>query len=131
MSLFDHEHNIGDAPPGLIDAEDRTINQRIASYLIGFVIAAILTVGSFFLLGENLVWGPAIPVAIAVLAVAQIGIHLVFFLHVTTAPDNTNTVMALGFGVLIVALIIAGSIWIMGHLNQNMAPMDQIMQMQR
>lgn len=131
MSQFETEHNIGDVPPGLIDAEDRTIAQRIESYLIGFVIAAALTVAAFYLLSENVVWGPAIPVAIAVLAVAQIGIHLVFFLHVTTDPDNTNTVMALGFGVLIVALIIAGSLWIMAHLNHNMLPVDQIMQMQR
>jgi cytochrome o ubiquinol oxidase operon protein cyoD len=39
--------------------------------------------------------------------------------------------MALAFGVLIVFLIIAGSLWIMAHMNHNMMPMDQIMQMQR
>jgi cytochrome o ubiquinol oxidase subunit IV len=39
--------------------------------------------------------------------------------------------MALAFGLLIVFLVIAGSLWIMSHLNQNMMPMDQIMQMQR
>jgi len=27
--------------------------------------------------------------------------------------------------------VISGSLWIMSHLNQNMMPMDQIMQMQR
>jgi cytochrome o ubiquinol oxidase operon protein cyoD len=37
--------------------------------------------------------------------------------------------MALAFGVLIVALIIGGSLWIMDHLNHNMAPMHQMMQM--
>lgn len=65
------------------------------------------------------------------LAVAQIGVHLVLLLHITTAPDNTNSVLALFFGVLIAALVIGGSIWIMGNLNQNMLPMDQLMQMQR
>jgi cytochrome o ubiquinol oxidase subunit IV len=59
------------------------------------------------------------------------GVHLVFFLHITTAPDNTNNVLALAFGVLIVALVIAGSLWIMDNLNQNMVPMHQMMQMQR
>ena len=39
--------------------------------------------------------------------------------------------LALAFGILVVFLIVAGSIWIMGHLNQNMMPMDQLMQMQR
>jgi cytochrome o ubiquinol oxidase operon protein cyoD len=66
-----------------------------------------------------------------VLAVAQIGVHLVFFLHITTAPDNTNNVLALAFGVLIVALVIGGSLWIMDHLNDRMMPMQEMMQMQR
>jgi len=70
-------------------------------------------------------------VALVVLAIAQIGVHLVFFLHITTAPDNTNNVLALAFGVLIVALLIGGSLWIMDNLNQRMMPMDEIMQMQR
>jgi cytochrome o ubiquinol oxidase subunit IV len=66
-----------------------------------------------------------------VLAIAQMGVHLVFFLHITTGPDNTNNVMALGFGVLIVFLVLTGSLWIMDHMNHNMMPMSQIMQMQR
>ena len=41
--------------------------------------------------------------AMLVLAIAQMGIHLIFFLHITTSPDNTNNVMALAFGTLIVA----------------------------
>jgi cytochrome o ubiquinol oxidase operon protein cyoD len=65
------------------------------------------------------------------LAIAQMGVHLVFFLHITTGPDNVNNVMALAFGVLIVLLLIGGSLWIMTHMNHNTLPMDQIMQMQR
>jgi cytochrome o ubiquinol oxidase operon protein cyoD len=82
-------------------------------------------------LNTSLIWGPGIPVALVVLAIAQIGVHLVFFLHITTAPDNTNNVLALAFGVLIVALVIGGSLWIMDNLNQRMMPMDEIMQMQQ
>jgi len=66
-----------------------------------------------------------------VLALAQMGVHLVFFLHITTGPDNTNNVLALAFGVLFVVLVIGGSLWIMANLNHNMMPMDQLMQMQR
>ena len=40
------------------------------------------------------------------------GVHLVFFLHITTAPDNTNNVLALAFGVFIVFLVIVWSLWI-------------------
>ena len=74
---------------------------------------------------------PGRPCALVVLAIAQMGVHLVFFLHITTGADNTNNVLALAFGLLIVFLVIGGSLWIMDNLNHNMLPMDQIMQMQR
>ncbi|HEY7245092.1 MAG TPA: cytochrome o ubiquinol oxidase subunit IV [Xanthobacteraceae bacterium] len=113
-----------------MDAADRGVRQGILRYVTGLALAALLTVASFYVVSTSLIWGPGIPVALAVLAIAQIGIHLVFFLHITTAPDNTNNVLALAFGVLIVALVIGGSLWIMGHLNERMVPMDQMMQMQ-
>jgi cytochrome o ubiquinol oxidase operon protein cyoD len=104
--------------------------EGIGSYLIGLALATLLTIVSFYVARTTLVWQPSIPVALAVLAIAQMGVHLVFFLHITTGPDNVNNVMALAFGVLIVLLVVAGSLWIMAHMNQNMMPMDQIMHMQ-
>jgi cytochrome o ubiquinol oxidase subunit IV len=118
-----------DLAPG--DEEEVRIGPRLLGYAVGLALAILLTATSFFVAGTDLVWQPSIPVALVVLAIAQMGVHLVFFLHITTGPDNTNNVMALGFGLLIVFLVIGGSLWIMGHLNQNMLPMDQIMQMQR
>jgi len=120
-----------DTTPGddVFDGDETA--EGVGSYLIGLGLATLLTIVSFFISGTTLVWGPSIPVALAVLAIAQMGVHLVFFLHLTTSPDNVNNVMALAFGVLIVFLVIAGSLWIMAHLNHNMMPMDQIMQMQR
>ena len=106
-------------------------SQRVVGYLIGLALAILLTATSFFVAGTDLVWQPSIPVALVVLAIAQMGVHLVFFLHITTGPDNTNNVLALAFGVLIVVLVMGGSLWIMANLNHNMMPMDQIMQMQR
>lgn len=103
----------------------------LAGYGIGFGLAILLTIVSFTVAGTSLVWAPSIPVAIFVLAVAQMGVHLVFFLHIGTGSDSVNNVLALAFGVLIVALLIGGSLWIMTHLNHNMMPMQQIMRMQR
>ena len=100
-------------------------------YTIGLVLAVGLTATSFWVANTDLLWGPGVALGLVVLAVAQMGIHLVFFLHITTGPDNTNNVLALAFGVLIVFLLIGGSLWIMANLNHNMMPMDQIMQMQR
>ena len=76
-------------------------------------------------------YASGIAVALLVLAVAQIGIHLVFFLHITTDPDNENNILALAFGVLIVCLIVFGSLWVMLHLNHNLMPMDKLIGMQR
>jgi len=120
-----------DIAPGdeRFDADETA--EGVGSYLIGLGLATLLTIVSFFISGTTLVWGPSIPVALVVLAIAQMGVHLVFFLHITTGPDNVNNVMALGFGVLIVLVLLAGSLWIMAHLNHNMMPMDQIMQMRR
>src|SRR6266568_1725412 len=131
MSHETDRRDPGDVGPGFMDAAELTIREGIARYVIGFVLACVLTAASFYVLNTSLNWGPGIPVALIVRAIAQMGVHLVFFLHITTAPDNTNNVLALAFGVLIVALVIAGSLWIMDNLNQNMVPMHQMMQMQR
>jgi cytochrome o ubiquinol oxidase operon protein cyoD len=113
------------------DAPERGSEAGIAGYVIGLVLAGGLTFISFYITRGGLFWPPSIPTALIVLAIAQMGVHLVFFLHVTSGPDSTNNVLALAFGILIVFLIIAGSLWIMANLNHNMLPMDQIMKMQR
>jgi cytochrome o ubiquinol oxidase subunit IV len=120
-----------DAVPGSAPRDEHGFGEGATAYLIGLGLATLLTIVSFFISGTTLVWTPSIPVALVVLAIAQMGVHLVFFLHITTGPDNVNNVLALAFGVLIVMLLLAGSLWIMANLNHNMMPMDQIMQMQR
>ncbi len=126
-----HLHHPIDLAPG--DEEEVRVGPRLLGYFTGFGLAILLTATSFFVAGTNLVWQPSIPVALVVLAIAQMGVHLVFFIHITTDPDNTNNILALAFGLLIVFLVVAGSLWIMANLNQNMPmpSMDQIMQMQR
>jgi cytochrome o ubiquinol oxidase subunit IV len=122
----------GDVAAGFAEPHEYTVWEDIQGYVIGLVLATLLTVASFYAVYTHLIWAPAIPIALVVLAVAQIGVHLVFFLHLTTAPDNTNNVLALAFGVLIVALIIGGSVWIMNTLNDRMMPtMNEMMHMQR
>ena len=97
--------------------------QGVGTYLLGLGLAGGLTWLSFLVFGGEIIWGPAIPAAIVALAVAQMGVHLVFFLHITTGPNNTNNVLALAFGLLIVSLVLIGSMWIMSHLN-TMMPMS-------
>jgi cytochrome o ubiquinol oxidase subunit IV len=110
------------------EVEERT-RSDIGIYTIGLALAVILTATSFWVANTSLLWAPGIPLGLAVLAIAQMGVHLVFFLHITTGPDNTNNVLALAFGVLIVTLIVAGSLWIMTNLNDNMMPPPELMDM--
>ena len=101
MSEHAHDRDREDVGPGFIEATEYSIRQGIQGYLFGLV-----------------------------LAVAQIGVHLVYFLHLTSAPDNTNNILALAFGILIVGLIMVGSLWIMYTLNIRMMP-QEMMQMGR
>jgi cytochrome o ubiquinol oxidase subunit IV len=117
----------GDLPA--IPASERKASSGLLVYTTGLLLAVILTVTSFWVANTTAIWAPGVPAGLAVLAIAQMGVHLVFFLHITTGPDNTNNVLALAFGVLVVFLIVVGSIWIMDHLNQNLMPMQEQMQM--
>ncbi len=118
----------------MIDGQDRVLDDRTPgveeyeptasylSYTAGLVLAILLTIVSFVVSQTNLLWPPGIPVGLVALAFAQIGVHLVFFLHLGSAPDNTNNILALAFGLLIVFLVITGSVWIIANLNTNMMP---------
>jgi len=135
--MSEHEFDAGSNVGGdrLAGAEsaggERTLGEEVRGYVLGLALAVVLTAASFWVRGTDLVYGPGLALALLVLAVAQMGIHLIFFLHITTAPDNANNVLALAFGVLIVCLIVFGSLWVMEHLNQNMVPVQEMMKMQR
>ena len=118
-----------DIPPGDQRTDQDHSGEAVGSYLLGLGLATLLTAVSFLVANTTLVWTPSIPVALVVLAIAQMGVHLVFFLHITTGADNTNNVMALAFGVLIVLVLMTGTFWVMTTMNHNMMPMDQTMRM--
>lgn len=123
--------SFGDAAPGDHQTGEHGTAVGVRNYLIGLVLAAGFTVVSFWVAsGTSLIYMPGVPMALAALAVGQMGVHLAFFLHITTGPDNTNNVLALAFGVLIVGIVIAGSLWIMYHLNINMMVPGTMMNMQ-
>ena len=122
-----HDKAPGEHREGNVEEEGGTIAGEVRTYIVGLVLAIGLTAASFLIGKTGLIWAPGLPVALAMLAIAQMGVHLVFFLHLSTGPDNTNNVLALAFGILIVFLVVAGSLWIMAHLNANMQPMQEMM----
>jgi cytochrome o ubiquinol oxidase operon protein cyoD len=119
-----------DRAPGEIsttaEAQRLTLSD-FGTYTVGFALAVMLTAVSFWVANTSLLWAPGIAMGLFVLAIAQMGVHLVFFLHITTGPDNTNNVLALAFGVLIVLLVVVGSAWIMTNLNDNLMPSREMM----
>jgi len=101
------------------------------SYFVGFAAALILTLASFAAASTHLIYGPSVPVLLGVLAIAQMGVHLVFFFHISSAPDQTNNFLSLAFGIFIVGLIVFGSMIIMANLNHMVPTMEELMKIQR
>jgi cytochrome o ubiquinol oxidase operon protein cyoD len=117
---MDGDDRLYDRTPG-VEHQESTAN--FLSYTVGLGLAVFLTIASFVVSQTNLLWAPGVPVGLIVLAFAQIGVHLVFFLHLGSGPDHTNNILALAFGVFVVFLVIAGSVGIMANLN-SMMPMS-------
>ena len=112
---------------GAASETQETTRSDAGIYTVGLALAVILTATSFWVANTSLLWPPGVVLGLVVLAIAQMGVHLVFFLHITTGPDNTNNVLALAFGVLIVFLVVVGSLWIMSNLNDSMMPTPELM----
>jgi cytochrome o ubiquinol oxidase subunit IV len=99
--------------------------------LAGLAASIALTLVAFWVAGTSAVWGPGIPILLAALAIGQMGVHLVFFLHISSGPEGINNILALAFGVFVVGLVVFGSLIIMANLNTGMVPTDALMRMQR
>ena len=99
----------------------------LKEYGIGFVLSVILTVIPFWLvmsgvLGDKLVTA----LVIAGFAVAQVFVHMVFFLHMNTKSQGGWNFLALVFTLIVVGIVLSGSLWVMYHLNHNMMPMPSM-----
>jgi cytochrome o ubiquinol oxidase operon protein cyoD len=104
---------------------------RWPTYAVGFALAAGLTIASFALAQGHWLTPASLVAALVVLAIAQMIVHLIFFLHITTAPAQKTNILALLLTLMIISLVVIGSLWIMAQLNTHMVPMDQMVRMQR
>jgi len=125
--MSENRPEVSNVAPG--QPHDSMLSETL-SYVLGLGLALVLTGISFWVASTSALWGPGVAVGLVVLAIAQMGVHLVFFLHITSGPDNTNNVLALAFGVLIVFLVMIGTIFIMAHMNANMMPDPSLMNLQ-
>ena len=95
------------------------------TYLIGFLLSVVLTAVPFWLVMTGALTPQVTAAVIVALAVVQIVVHTVCFLHVNTRAEGGWTLMAYTFTLVMVLIVIAGSMWIMYHLNSNMMPLAE------
>ncbi len=101
-------------------------------YLIGFVLSVILTAIPFWLvMGEVLDSKQLTAFIIMAFAMVQIVVHIVYFLHMTSKAEEGWSMMALIFTLIIIVIALAGSLWVMHHLNTNTMPFHDMQNMQK
>jgi cytochrome o ubiquinol oxidase operon protein cyoD len=92
-------------------------------YVIGFVLSVILTAIPFGLVMSGIIADTRITAGIVmVFALVQIVVHMVYFLHMNSKSENGWTLMALIFTIVVLTICLAGSLWVMFHMNANMMP---------
>jgi cytochrome o ubiquinol oxidase subunit IV len=102
----------------------------LKGYLIGFGLSVVLTAAAFWLVMDHVFRSPTTTaLAIMVLAVVQILVHMIYFLHLNSRAEGGWTMLALIFTLVLVAITLTGSVWVMYHLNTNMMPQMSIQDM--
>jgi cytochrome o ubiquinol oxidase subunit IV len=92
-----------------------------ASYLVGFVLAVILTAIPFAVVAQHMLSPASAMLLIAITAVLQILVHLRFFLHLNLTTTPRENLLAIAFTAVLIFLMVGGSLWIMVDLYQRMA----------
>ncbi|WP_127901970.1 cytochrome o ubiquinol oxidase subunit IV [Solirhodobacter olei] len=96
----------------------------VRGYLTGFVLSVILTAIPFWLVVSRATGPLATAVLILAMALIQIGVHMIYFLHLNTRSEGGWNILAAIFTVVLVVIAISGSIWVMYNLDINMMPMS-------
>ncbi len=105
-----HDHNAAGAAHG-----------NVKQYTIGFIVSVVLTIVPFYMAmhTEDFSRG-AIIATIAITAIAQVLVQLVFFLHMNSSSEQRWNVIAFIYTILTIAVLLVGSVWIMNYLHSNM-----------
>ncbi len=121
MSHDDHAHDHGADDH---HDHDEAAHGTLRDYVTGFVLSVILTASPFWLVMGTVIQGSTLTaVVILAFAAVQIVVHMVYFLHMNARSEGGWNMLAMIFTVVIVVITLAGSLWVMHHLNDNMMPM--------
>ncbi len=122
-----HDHGHGH---GHDDHEDVGYHATVKGYVIGFLLSVILTAIPFWLVMAKVI--PSSTTTGLVLlgfAAVQIVVHMVYFLHMNSKVEGGWSMLSLIFTIAVVVIMLAGSIWVMFHLNSNMMPVHDMRNM--
>ena len=95
----------------------------LRDYAIGFALSVVLTAIPFALVMTGALPGAVTAVVILLLAVVQIIVHMVYFLHMSPKAEGGWSMVSMIFTIIVVVIMLAGSLWVMSHLHDNMMPM--------
>jgi cytochrome o ubiquinol oxidase subunit IV len=111
----DHDHDDGDG----------AAHGTVAGYVNGFILSVVLTAIPFYLvMSGGVISSGVTALVILAFAAVQIVVHMVYFLHMNTKSEHGWSMLALIFTTVLVVIMLAGSLWVMYHLNTNMMPMS-------
>jgi cytochrome o ubiquinol oxidase subunit IV len=105
---------------GHSDAHKHNVHGGLKSYTVGFALSLILTVLSFGCVMSGAVPQHLVVPGIVVFCVVQLLVQLVFFLHMGTAPEQRDNLSIGVFSLLIIAIVVVGSVWVMHNMNIHM-----------
>ena len=100
------------------------LQRMLLRYWIGFVTSLVLTLGAYILASGRIVSGIELIIVLGGLALVQMLVQLVFFLHLADETRPRFRLVSFGFMTIILVIVVAGSLWIMYHLNYNMMDMS-------
>ena len=110
------------------DGHDTVPHGTMRDYVVGFALSVVLTAIPFWLVMERPLSAGVTVAAVLALAVVQIIVHMVYFLHMSPKAEGGWTITSLLFTIIVVAIMLSGSLWVMHHLTTNMMPMPDMRQ---
>lgn len=105
---------------GHSDAHQHSAHGSLKTYVVGFALSLILTVLSFGCVMSGAVPQHLVVPGIVVFCIAQLLVQLVFFLHMSAAPGQRDNLSIGVFTLLIIAIVVVGSLWVMHNMNLYM-----------
>lgn len=130
MSDHDHKHDDHGHGHGHDDHDDVGYHATVKGYVIGFILSVILTAIPFWLVMAKVIPSPATTgIVLLGFAAVQIVVHMIYFLHMNSKVEGGWSMLSLIFTIAVVVIMLAGSIWVMFHLNSNMMPIHDMRNM--